>query len=512
MFGLSKQYKIWFSPDPNSFLGVEDQLRFVRMRQNNLKTSLHFIYSSACLSSAAQAELQRFCRAYRIIPIAFERLRDELVDPRDKAMYACAEEEIQRTLNHTGGNMASASDCTRLLVPLIEKYGIYTDFDLENKLAQLSHQYLSLPCPVLFSSEMMPVSRTEMILQPNSDFLAFSLRDDLSGLSAGALQAIRALQETILENYQRPFVWEKLSPTVKTTEMARYPEIQGIMEDFNQRYPDDASIFDFRTHLAALPDLAASAGQPISVKKFFLQLAVVNISGPGTYNALYKHLLPKGVITAPLIIPATDPKWQPYLALYERSGLTFYERISQLVDNKNSYSGIVAQMQQTGKNKQLCDKSWTTEGMLAKKAREQQIHNTALTIQGFWRHRALWRQHAGEKSLDERISKVSKDELLLTPLRERKYALVLRRACAGLKLPVVKLVLHYQQLLAININEASMSNPNTALDWAEKARAENPAIQLAIIALLRAAGAQTAEELKKSSGAEEQDAPSRTLC
>ena len=192
IFDISKYFKIWFSPNRDVFLGIENQLRFVRMRHDNPNAQLHLIYSTTCLSTEATNALVHFCSQYSITPIVFEDIECQLMNNMDKALYALAKEEILHTLNNTGGNMAAASDIVRMIIHVIQEYGIYSDFDVETRLAEFNSQYITLRGPLLFNAELIPISSTQMTLAPNSDFLAFSLNSSNLGiLSEDALLAIQ---------------------------------------------------------------------------------------------------------------------------------------------------------------------------------------------------------------------------------------------------------------------------------------------------------------------------------
>ena len=71
-FSFKQFYKIWFSPSPDSFLGLENELRFIRMRNMHPQAVIYFIYSSACLLKDTIEKLKKFCITQQIIPIDFD--------------------------------------------------------------------------------------------------------------------------------------------------------------------------------------------------------------------------------------------------------------------------------------------------------------------------------------------------------------------------------------------------------------------------------------------------------
>lgn len=470
------------------------------MRINNPEAALSFIYSSSCLTKEAIQELNNFCKRYNITPVEFENIEENLENEHDKKMYELAKEEIFRAFENTGGNLAAASDCTRLIIPVIEQYGIYSDFDVESNLTKLGAEIVSLRGPVLFPAEM--VEFRTLRLSCNSDFLAFSISNqDFSCISKDAISMIRNLQSIIIKNYQQPFAWDKISLGKDIKEMNKYPELNGILEKFLRNYPDNPTIFDFRVFLSTLPDTEEKKGK-LSAKNFLMHLSVINFSGPGIYPYLFQHLIPTGVTVIPLEVPHTDPKWLPYLKLYERCELGFYEPINELVQNKNSVSNALTLL-----NKQavICDKSWTEDGARSQIVRDKQLVDSSNVIKNAWKdHRTFWKNNQVDRSLFIEMKKYCQEEWLVLPLREKKYSLALRRACSKLNLPVIKLLLHYKQQrnLNIEVNESSETTNNTALDWALNTAPKSTIAKkdkAEIIQLLKEADAKTYDEVHSKS-------------
>ena len=469
------------------------------MRINNPTALLYFIYSARCLNQQAIDALNKFCEDYTITAIKFEDLQSDMVVPEDKALYSKANKEITRTIDGSGGNMAAASDCARILTPIIEQYGISSDFDVESKLSKLGASLVRLRGPVLFPADMIELQTNHMLLTPNSDFLAFSIEHAGSKrLSAAALLALRNLQEEIIRRYNAPFSFATIGPELTLQHFVKYPGFEKIFVNFSHLYPETPTIFDFRTYLSTLPD---GPKWQKSAKELLTGLAVINISGPGVYSFLYKHLFPEGCTYPPMLIPITNPAWIPYLALYQRSGTGFYDAIFELIHSSNSVNGILNSIT-SEKTERLSDKSWTVDGEMDKKEREQGMQQAASVIQRAWRQHGFLANHSIDQTIVTRAQRLCSDPLLLTPLNEKNYALALRRACGGVEYPIVELLLHYtrRHSITIDLNETSTSTGRTALDWIMKARPDNAKLildQQRIITLLRDAGAMTSEELKQ---------------
>jgi hypothetical protein len=484
LFDLTRYYKIWFSSNPDQFLGIEDKLRFIRMREDNPREKLHFIFSRVYLTPKAHEDLNKFCTQYKINPIAFEDLESRLLHDQDKELYKIAQLELINCISGTGGNLASASDCVRLLVPIIEQYGIYSDFDVRSCLSKLQTQYVTLRGPLLFPAETLILDQQSALLSPNSDFFACSLdKENHKNLSRDALGAIRRLQAVILKKYLRPMSAEKIFGLINLNDIKLYPELSRIFSEFHRLCPANPSIFDFRDYVKGLPSS--------SLKTFLTRVSVINVSGPGTYVFLFSHLFPNKIIEPPVFIEYQDKNWLPFLQLYERCGTGFYDPIYDAIDSKNSIVKALSLGIKTS-SKDVAEFSWTEDGMNKKHKREQKIVHSALKIEGFW-FRKL--QDPSYKLYNE-VKKLSSVASIIDPLKQGNIPLTFRRCCAAIKLDIVKILVMHHQKHPFNVNSASPSNSNTALDWITKAKPENNfKEQQEIIRLLKSIGAKTSSEI-----------------
>lgn len=505
IFNISKYYKIWFSPNPDIFLGIENQLRFVRMRHNNPKANLFFIYSETCLSPEAIIELNHFCKQYSITPVALEEIESLLVEDMDKALYALAQQEIIHAQSHAGGNMAAASDIVRMIIPVIQKYGIYSDFDVETRLEELNSPYMQLRGPLLFNAEYIELNSTQMMLATNTDFLAFSLDNPKYNiLSKDALIAVQNVQSVIINNYKSPLTWEKISLNMAMKKCIAYPQIPELFEAFDKKHPKNPSIFDFRMYLSNLPDELKKTGKMPSIKEFLTKSSVINISGPGICSAFFKPLIPGNYIHMPHRVPYKNKEWLPYLTTYEQCSIGFYDPIYDRIMTKNRVSSSLTAQ----KNETLGDNSWTKQGMIDLINRETQILDASVALQRSCRRHILWKEHP-EESLFFQIKTICSKESstspridknyasLLSALIDKDYALVLRRACSELKLSVVEVLLKYKKNRGIdfNLNAPSISTGATALNLALECKLSNQVKKQALVKLLRAEGAMTADEM-----------------
>ncbi len=479
-FWIDKYYKIWFSDNPEVFLGIENELRFIRMRENNKDHHLVFIYSSKCLNSNALDKLIKFCARYNIQPVDFDtEVPGMLTEQLDKDIYNIGQLEINNTLAKSYGNLAAASDCARLLIPVIKKFGIYSDFDVEHTLSTLKANIVSVRAPVLLNSQISYDDQKASIYA-NSDFLAFSFdADNPDELSAEALTAIRNLQQMIKEKYSKPLTLYSFTadPTCKMD--------FGPTEEFFRQASGNPTIFEYRKFMS---NFDSTDRKMKAVKQYLYDISVLAITGPDIYPVMYKHVIPAKCKFVPYHI-ARDDAWGMYISIFNKSSLKFYDPIADRITLANS----VAELMQSGKFASvgtLADKSWTLRGSLAKQQRESNMNAAAKTLQSFWR-----------KKPDYHTILLNRAKPLCTPnylhyLQEKKYALVLRNACNDLNFKLIKLLLHYKTRLNIDVNEPSKTGNKTALDCANASTKGTKANKEMILNLLAVAGAKSGLELR----------------
>ena len=483
-YRLDRFYKIWFSNNKDVFLDMENQLRFIRLRIRNTQAQLAFVFSSQCLTQTAHNQLTKFCAHYNIIPINFAgELCSLKLDAFDQRMYDIAKLELQKFIAGEDGSLASASDCVRLIKPLIVKYGIYSDFDVEHTLAKLNSSFITTRAPVLLHS-LLVMQQNFVIVSPNSDFLAFScdqqsidnlsltmkLREIDIPLSAQALQAIRNIQLAIIRNYTDKFTANTLVSN------------KELLQHFPQQYftffreNKNPTIFTFRNYVA-------DAEIPKPQKNILYKLSVIGMSGPDLYPKMYAQLIPKSCKSLPFLIPKKDKKWLNYLATFNKSSVLYYDALADQINLKNNISSAINSPapQPPGS---LADHSWTPEGMTAKMEREKTIQKAALIITKFFK------SLNPHQVLKNHCAKHIKNKIYLIELEKRQYNLVLRKASADLNYPLLHILLRFSARLNIAINAPS-SNGNTALDWAKQAES---ATKFKVIELLINHGAKTNRE------------------
>lgn len=186
-------YKIWFNKDPDIFLSELNENRLIDLRKDNPKAKISLLYSANRLSDNAKNEMQDFLSAYCINAINFDQIYEETKDDinimsTELKILTLAKEELDNfAQGNYGGNPAAASDLLRVSKTIIEKLGIYSDFDVHLKFDNFP-SFQKTETPII-----MPDN--------NNDFLAFSCGNNCESISLEAEKKLVQIQETIIKNY-----------------------------------------------------------------------------------------------------------------------------------------------------------------------------------------------------------------------------------------------------------------------------------------------------------------------
>lgn len=199
-----KLYKVWYSTDPDVFLPLINQVRFIRMREDNPKAQITFIYSARCLNQSALQKLIIFCDKFNINPVNFDELYTILEDDIDLLFWKHTDTEITHILNNTGGVTAAASDKTRLNTKIASLYGQYSDFDIVVKFGHLP-EFIEVTFPLLVPVEYAFNGGQFSGVMFNNEFIGVThKRDNPDQLSHNAQTRLNYLQSRIQDNYDYP--------------------------------------------------------------------------------------------------------------------------------------------------------------------------------------------------------------------------------------------------------------------------------------------------------------------
>ncbi len=477
-FNFKKFYKIWFSSSADIFLGLENELRLINLRQKHPQAVIHLVYSSVALSAEALVKLQNFCATHKIIPLDFDtQLLDLLQTDKEKQVYSFAKEEIQHTLNADGGNLASASDCVRVLPSVIEALGNYSDCDMSFNLGRFANALVALNSPVILNHEEVYYLDGKLI-SCNSDFLAFSVeKENENKLTHEAREALENLQDVIIANYSRPIPVSIIYPCNQTSGLPRLLQLvnksyEPIFAAITQGKALD--IFSYRK--ACLAYFTQHSVMP-DMQEFIFNNTVLAMAGPSIYGNLYKHHLQSPLQPVTYFNPA-DATWSDYRRRFRLSAVSSYPLIADAIELTNQSSNETSLDMRSS----ISDKAWTLLGAENKRHREDAALCAGKRIYG------LWRKPATAHNILLNRAKMFCTPSLYNLLKSGDYSLVLRKACAVANLPLVLLLLDFRRRLNIDLNETS-KNGNTALDWANEA-VDNPK-QAEVCNALINAGAKT---------------------
>lgn len=184
-----KLYKTWFTNDPEIFLNFENQLRFIKFRKYNPEADISLVYSSELLSEKAKQKMNVFCATHNIMAVNFDtEIFGNSIDPQEIAIHQLAKQELQAWAPiDIGGNGAAASDILRFSKKVIEKCGVYSDFDVIVKLDELPKKY-KIKSPIILPTRC-------------NDFIAFA-KDQDDNIHIHAYDLIDKGQLAIISNYK----------------------------------------------------------------------------------------------------------------------------------------------------------------------------------------------------------------------------------------------------------------------------------------------------------------------
>ncbi len=128
---MSSHVKIWFSPNLEVFMPELHQWRLRDLRERYPDIKIALIYSEWCLDAQAQKALVTFCCQYRISAYSLEKdkIFTMMCGREGYQLYTDALAELAAFRLKKGGNLASASDLVRWLIPTL-RLGVYSDIDV----------------------------------------------------------------------------------------------------------------------------------------------------------------------------------------------------------------------------------------------------------------------------------------------------------------------------------------------------------------------------------------------
>lgn len=202
-FNTQNHVRIWFSGQRDTFLNVENQLRFVHFREKNPTAKIVFLYSSSLLQPEAIDAMKDFCKQHHLTPLDFDtELLAECTDPADLALHEIARMELDRYRIKQGGNLAAASDAARLISKLLQK-GTYSDFDTQVHVDKIDN-VVKIKGPMLFN-RLVKTTLNRQTSICNNDIIGIATTDE-GEIDPSALKILQGFQENIIATYHQNMV------------------------------------------------------------------------------------------------------------------------------------------------------------------------------------------------------------------------------------------------------------------------------------------------------------------
>jgi|GEM_PF-4187732 len=195
-FQADEFIKIWFSKNPDIFLPMVNQIRFINFILDHPGSSFHFIYKDSILSREAKSELLDFCEKFGVTAINFDDVKT--TSSIDKQLKQQVNIEIENAINNKGGDLGSASDMARIM-PNIIKLGFYLDFDTKAKFDQKSY---SAKGPILAEVKASEHEDGRVTVATNNQFVAVAKQKN-GKIHKDAEKALEDISKDMLSKYSR---------------------------------------------------------------------------------------------------------------------------------------------------------------------------------------------------------------------------------------------------------------------------------------------------------------------
>lgn len=441
VLSFKRFFWIWFSKDPAQFMGIENEVRLIRARHLHKNTEFTLVYSEKVLDSETLVKLKTFTKKHNIKLLDFDKeLPHFLKHEIDKKIYQLAKDEIAYSQDEQGGNLAAASDCVRTLIPLIENWGNYTDFDVRFNFSK--KRTCQVKSPVVLKVDIDREKLNIPIPSLNNDLMFVARESDQKTLTSDAIHRIRLVQKQILKRYSDVEAALFQHPIRGlSTALDLHQDYSAIVKDFFRKHPK-ANIFAFRKFVKSLDivkyfegispqdrklifgqetmadltaeSLAIAFGKYVveeQIKKTLSQeeisrsssglkkitekmmermrhrlntIAVTWISGPINYFSLYEDILPSDAIFKDGEVLNI---WLTYVKLLESSGYESNHLVRYIPSISPHFLDKEAIIENPLESIGIFgDQSWSTQGMYNKLEREKQMTTAAITLQHAWRN------------------------------------------------------------------------------------------------------------------------------
>ncbi len=365
-FNTQQHVRIWFSGNPDVFLNEENQLRMVQFRSLNPKAKMTFLYSSKMLTPTSLKKLQSFCEKHKFEPLDFDtELLSACKTPIDKRMHQIAQIELDAHMKKQGGNLAAASDITRLIIPVLEK-GTYSDFDTEIYTDKLP-EFIPIKGPII-----MNIGILEDYLACSNDILGISV-DHNNTASPDVEQMLMPIKNHINYVYSEKIFRTLVDFPIPSSHpiVNFYYSNKPLMKTLKASNPY-MTITDFRAYITNLDSYSEEE------KSLLIRDSVMLFSGAinKIVENFYGDGLNNSVEDCSFKNNSLDLNFKSPMAVASYTTIEKYQALSVGKSKKN-------------------DLSWLKTGQEAIRNREDQMHSSAKVIQ------EKWKKHLKHDSLED---------------------------------------------------------------------------------------------------------------
>ena len=194
--------KIWLSNTPHRFMNLENQVRLIKMREQNPDDIIHLVYDSTLLTPVAQNDLTVFCKENNIIPVDADKLPTRLISKNERILFKFYKDEICHLSE--GGNLAVASDILRWISPIYQ-LGSYSDFDYPVDTSILP-KFIKVQSPLLLNIGTLKIGQKEFILA-NNDYIAVvdatAAKADIERVQQGIISRLTQYSTDFIEKTEQ---------------------------------------------------------------------------------------------------------------------------------------------------------------------------------------------------------------------------------------------------------------------------------------------------------------------
>lgn len=381
---MSKVLHIWYSDNPNEYLPALNKYRLIRKRIQNPFLTFYLLYSSECITSeAVMKDLISFTTLLNIQLVDLDTdLANEPKSDLDQKIFELIKLEIAYARTQKGGNLAAASDLTRLLEAVI-KLGNYIDFDIDIEVAE-DQEICKVKSPVIIAGGVMKYGEvTAPAINNHFVGVARTSYEDTTP-HPDALECLNHIKTKIIENYENPRAEFFLE------EFPKCPNMLGMNSDINDWIHDifknnKCSIFEYR-------NIISSAYMDDNVRSELYKNSVMQTTGPTMWYWLFKNTVER--LGSAFEGTFSLDTWRDLLNNVDNVGYAQND-LGKMIKTNDIVDTLAECFKNVGEKsieveQFRCDSSWTPLGAQRLKERSKKVDENLIQIQSACRRYKVW--------------------------------------------------------------------------------------------------------------------------